>query len=65
LVFLEKPMGIFKKKLTKCCFDAVLDWNLEAGDVPSFKMTPAYNGGKLSVRGFDAPVIVELKTDRF
>ena len=39
-------MGIFKKKLTKCSFDAALDWDLEAGDVPSFKMTPAYNGGK-------------------
>ena len=28
-------------------------------------MAPAYNGGKLPVRGFDAPVVVELSSARF
>lgn len=36
------------------------------GTVPRFDMRPAYNGSsRLSVRGFDAPVVVELATASF
>lgn len=38
---------------------------LQAGKAPRFDMNPAYDGGYLPVKGFDAPVIVELATATF
>jgi hypothetical protein len=55
----------FKKKIQKCSFDAEMHLEAADGKTPQFRMSPAYNGGKLPVRGFDAPVIVELATARF
>ena len=60
-------MKVFKKRIKACSWTSDIKF-LEArgsGGPPKFKMSPAYNGGKLSVKGFDAPVVIELSSARF